>query len=152
MRNKLVLWFLLLLAGFLIGFIPPYSRLRRVQEERSPLTKQLGSCQSSQQLGSGSVWDIQESQYPITAPTHPAEILFVLSSKRGSQLRSKRTKIPAAKRIKLTATCIQTRTFCWAVITIVPEASVLVSIRLGGTHRAFQDARHFGQLVAEKWG
>jgi hypothetical protein len=50
MRHKLVLWFLLLLAGFLIGFILPYSRLQRVQQELSGSTKQLQSCQSSQQL------------------------------------------------------------------------------------------------------
>ena len=50
MRPKLVLWSLLLLAGFLIGFILQYSRLRRVQQELSASTKQLGSCQSSQQL------------------------------------------------------------------------------------------------------
>lgn len=50
MRHKLVLWFLLLLAGFLIGFILPYSRLQRAQQELSASTKQLQSCQSSQQL------------------------------------------------------------------------------------------------------
>ena len=50
MRRKVVLWFLLLLAGFLIGFILQYSRLQRVQQELSASTKQLGSCQSSQQL------------------------------------------------------------------------------------------------------
>ena len=50
MRSKVVLWFLLLLAGFLVGFILQYSRLQRVQRELSASTKQLGSCQSSQQL------------------------------------------------------------------------------------------------------
>src|ERR1035437_5510366 len=50
MRNKLVLWFLLVLAGFLIAFILQYSRLQRVQQELLASTKQLGSCQSSQQL------------------------------------------------------------------------------------------------------
>ena len=50
MRHKLVLWLLLLLAGFLIGFILQYSRLQRVQQELSASTEQLGSCQSSQQL------------------------------------------------------------------------------------------------------
>jgi hypothetical protein len=50
MRHKLVLWFLLVLAGFLIGFILQYSTLQRVQQELSASTKQLGSCQSSQQL------------------------------------------------------------------------------------------------------
>jgi len=50
MRQKLVLWFLLVLTGFLIAFILQYSRLHRVQQELSASTKQLGSCQSSQQL------------------------------------------------------------------------------------------------------
>ena len=50
MRHKLALWFLLLLAGFLIGFILQYSRLQRVQQELSASTKQLGFCQSSEQL------------------------------------------------------------------------------------------------------
>jgi len=50
MRHKLVLWLLLLLAGFLIGVIVQYSRLQRVQQELSASTKQLGPCQSSQQL------------------------------------------------------------------------------------------------------
>ena len=50
MRRKLVLWFLLLLAGFLTGFILQYFRLQRVEQELSASTKQLGSCQHSQQL------------------------------------------------------------------------------------------------------
>jgi hypothetical protein len=50
MRHKLVVWFLLLLAGFLIGFVLQYSRLHRVQQELSATTKQLGSCQSNEQL------------------------------------------------------------------------------------------------------
>ena len=50
MRHKLVVWFLLLLAGFLIGFTLQYSRLQRAQKELSTSAKQLGSCQSSQQL------------------------------------------------------------------------------------------------------
>src|SRR5437899_8352321 len=50
MRHKLVLWFVLLIAGFLVGFILQYARLQRVQQELSASTKQLGSCQSSEQL------------------------------------------------------------------------------------------------------
>jgi hypothetical protein len=50
MRHKLVLWFLLVLVGFLVGFILQYSRLQRVQQELSASTKRLSSCQSSQQL------------------------------------------------------------------------------------------------------
>ena len=50
MRQKLVLWFLLVLTGLLIGFILQYSRLQRIQDDMSASTKQLGSCKSSQQL------------------------------------------------------------------------------------------------------
>jgi hypothetical protein len=50
MRRKLVLWFVLLIAGFLSGFVLQYASLRRVQQELSASTKQLGSCQSSEQL------------------------------------------------------------------------------------------------------
>jgi hypothetical protein len=50
MRHKIVLWLLLLLGGFLVGFILQYSRLYRVQQELSVSTKQFASCQSSQQL------------------------------------------------------------------------------------------------------
>ena len=49
MRRKLFLWFVLLIAGFITGFIPQYARLQRVQHELSASTKQLGSCQSSGQ-------------------------------------------------------------------------------------------------------
>jgi hypothetical protein len=51
MRHKLVLWFLLVLAGFLIGFILQYSRLQRVHQELSASTKQLGSCLNMKMLG-----------------------------------------------------------------------------------------------------
>jgi hypothetical protein len=50
MRGKLALWFVLLIAGFLTGLILQYARLRRVQQELSASTKQLGSCQSNEQL------------------------------------------------------------------------------------------------------
>ena len=50
MRRKLLLWFVLLIAGFLTGLIPQYARLQRVQQELSASTKQLGSCQSGEQL------------------------------------------------------------------------------------------------------
>ena len=50
MRRKLVLWSALLIAGFLTGLILQYARLQRVQQELSASTKQLGSCQSSEQL------------------------------------------------------------------------------------------------------
>ena len=50
MRSKLLLWLVLLIAGFLIGFIPQYARLQRLHQELSAATRQLGSCQSSEQL------------------------------------------------------------------------------------------------------
>ena len=50
MPRKLVLWFALLIAGFLTGFILQYARVQRVQQELSASTKQLASCQSSEQL------------------------------------------------------------------------------------------------------
>ena len=50
MRRKLALWFVLLIAGLLTGLILQYARLQRVQQELSASTKQLGSCQSSEQL------------------------------------------------------------------------------------------------------
>lgn len=50
LRSKLVLWFLLLTGGFLAGFILQYARLQRLQEKLSAASKQLGSCQSNEQL------------------------------------------------------------------------------------------------------
>jgi len=50
MRRKFVLWFLLLIAGFLTGFILQYARLQRLHRDLSAATKQLGSCHSSEQL------------------------------------------------------------------------------------------------------
>ena len=50
MRRKLVVWFVLLIAGFLTGFMVQYAKLQRVQQELSASTTQLASCQSSEQL------------------------------------------------------------------------------------------------------
>ena len=50
MRRELALWFVLLIAGFLTGLILQYARLQRVQQQLSASTKQLGSCQSTEQL------------------------------------------------------------------------------------------------------
>ena len=50
MQRKLVLWFVLLMVGFLAGFILQYARLRQAQQELSTVTKQLGSCQAGEQL------------------------------------------------------------------------------------------------------
>ena len=50
MRRKLILWFVLLIVGFIIGFILQYSRLRNLQQELSVSEKRLISCQFSEQL------------------------------------------------------------------------------------------------------
>jgi hypothetical protein len=50
MRRNLVLWFALLIVGFLTGFILLYARLQRAQQELSTSAKQLAFCQSSEQL------------------------------------------------------------------------------------------------------
>jgi hypothetical protein len=50
MRRHLVLWFVLLLIGFLTGFLLRYARLQRVQQELSASAKQLVLCRSSEQL------------------------------------------------------------------------------------------------------
>jgi hypothetical protein len=50
MPRRLALWFALLIVGFLTGFILQHARLRQAQQELSDFTKQLGSCQSSEQL------------------------------------------------------------------------------------------------------
>jgi hypothetical protein len=50
MQRKLVLWFVLLIVGFLAGFILQYARLQQAQQQLSASTKQLGSCQAGEQL------------------------------------------------------------------------------------------------------
>lgn len=50
MRHKLVLWSVLLIAGFLAGFILQYSRVNRLQQNLSVSTKQLESCHSGEQM------------------------------------------------------------------------------------------------------
>jgi len=50
MRRKLVLWFVLLIAGFLTGFILQYASLRRTQQQLSVSADQLRSCQSRERL------------------------------------------------------------------------------------------------------
>jgi len=50
MPRKLALWFVLLIVGFLTGFILQYARLQQAQQELPASTKQLGSCQASEHL------------------------------------------------------------------------------------------------------
>ena len=49
MGRKFILWIVLLIAGFLAGFLLQYARLQRGQQELSASTKQLGSCQAGEQ-------------------------------------------------------------------------------------------------------
>jgi type II secretory pathway pseudopilin PulG len=50
MQRRLLLWFALLIVGFLAGFVLQYARLQQAQQELSASTKQLGSCQAGEQL------------------------------------------------------------------------------------------------------
>jgi hypothetical protein len=50
MQRKLVLWFVLLIVGFLAGFILQYARLKHAQQELSASTQQLASCHAGEQL------------------------------------------------------------------------------------------------------
>jgi type II secretory pathway pseudopilin PulG len=50
MQRRLVLWFVLLIVGFLAGFVLQYARLQQAQQELSASTKQLSSCQAGEQL------------------------------------------------------------------------------------------------------
>jgi len=50
MTRKIALWLVLLLVGFLAGFVLQYSRLQQARQQLSASTKQLDSCQASEQL------------------------------------------------------------------------------------------------------
>jgi hypothetical protein len=50
MRRKLGLWFVLLITGFLAGFILQYGRLRGTQQQLSVSAERLRSCQSRERL------------------------------------------------------------------------------------------------------
>ncbi len=50
MRNKYVLGLIVLIAGFLAGFIPEYSRSHQLQEKVSAQDSQLEVCKSAEQL------------------------------------------------------------------------------------------------------
>ena len=50
MRNKVVLWLILIIMGFLAGFIPEYIKSHRLQQNASALTAQLEACRSAEQL------------------------------------------------------------------------------------------------------
>ena len=50
MRTKLVIGLILLLVGFLGGFIPQYRKARETAEQLSTQSRELLSCRQSQQL------------------------------------------------------------------------------------------------------
>ncbi len=54
MKNKLLLWVVLLLIGFLAGFIPQYSKARQASSE-------LSACQTAQQVSQ--IRDIASMMY-----------------------------------------------------------------------------------------
>ncbi|MFY9948437.1 MAG: hypothetical protein WA261_22175 [Candidatus Sulfotelmatobacter sp.] len=45
MRNDLIVWFCLLIVGFMIGFVPQYSRAHRFEQEVANSATQLETCQ-----------------------------------------------------------------------------------------------------------
>ena len=49
MGRKFILWFVLLIAGFLAGFLLQYARLQRAQQELAASANQLVSCQAGEQ-------------------------------------------------------------------------------------------------------
>ena len=50
MGRQLGLWFVLLTAGFVTGFVLQYARLRGAQQQLSVSAEQLRSCQSRERL------------------------------------------------------------------------------------------------------
>lgn len=50
MKNRLILWMILLITGFLLGFIPQYVRARRLQTDSLNAKQQIASCQLKNQL------------------------------------------------------------------------------------------------------
>ena len=49
MQRKLAVWFGLIIAGFLCGYILQYTMVHRLQQELTASTKQLASCRSGEQ-------------------------------------------------------------------------------------------------------
>jgi len=46
MRNNLIVWPILLVAGFLAGFIPQHSKANRLEQKVSASTAQIEACSS----------------------------------------------------------------------------------------------------------
>ena len=50
MLNKIIFWLVLLVGGFLAGFLQPHMKLVRLEDESASVRKQLDVCQATQQL------------------------------------------------------------------------------------------------------
>lgn len=50
MRNKLILWVVLFVAGLLVGFIPQYSKVKALRQKLSTDTQELASSRVNLQL------------------------------------------------------------------------------------------------------
>lgn len=50
MKNRLILWMILLVTGFLLGIIPQYVKARRLQTDLLNTKRQIASCQLGNQL------------------------------------------------------------------------------------------------------
>jgi hypothetical protein len=50
MGRKLLFWLILLIVGFLVGFVPQYSRSREMAQTNSALTDQVRACSSAEQF------------------------------------------------------------------------------------------------------
>ncbi len=50
MKNKLILWLVLLLVGFLVGFVPQYTKAQRAGSALESAKQQLSACQLGNRL------------------------------------------------------------------------------------------------------
>ena len=50
MRNKIVVWLIVLIVGFLAGFIPQYFKSHQLEQKVSALTSEVDACRSAEQL------------------------------------------------------------------------------------------------------
>ena len=101
MPRKLAFWFVLLIVGFLAGFILQYARLQQAQQELSASTKQLGFCQASEEL----------SQLRDTATVMFLEAVQRTTEKQGRTRKSSSIKLSefrAARGIPHFAICFVT--------------------------------------------
>ena len=72
MRNRLVLWLILLVAGCLAGFVAQYLKAQRSRAELSNAKQQLASCRVETQLSrmrdTAAMMYLEATQKRFTAP------------------------------------------------------------------------------------